>query len=146
MDGECVFCRAFRSSSDRETVTLWRSQYSFAMLNLYPYTSGHCMIAPIKHGSDFTDLDNETLAEMMVGARELVEIIKEQYSPHGFNIGFNVGEAGGAGIREHLHLHVVPRWKADTNFIDVLGKTRVLPESIEETFNRMRSAIAERGR
>ena len=104
------------------------------------------MVAPIEHCSDFTGLDDATLAEMMVGARELVEILTEQYSPHGFNIGFNVGEAGGAGIREHLHLHVVPRWRADTNFIDVLGKTRVLPESIDQTFERLRSAITERGR
>lgn len=146
MDGECVFCRAFGSSNDQETVTLWRSQYSFALLNLYPYTSGHCMVAPIKHCAEFTDLDDETLAEIMVGARELVAIIKEQYSPHGFNIGFNVGEAGGAGIREHLHLHVVPRWKSDTNFIDVLGKTRVLPETIDQTFERLRAAVERRRR
>ncbi len=145
-NGDCVFCRAYASADDAAALTLWRRPRCFALLNLYPYTSGHCMIAPIAHGGDIVAVDEATLADIMVGARDLVAVLTELYRPHGFNLGFNVGQAGGAGIAEHLHLHVVPRWRADHNFMAVIGDTRVIPETVETTYARIRCALgADRG-
>lgn len=143
MDGHCVFCRAYESADDAATLTLWRRERTFALLNLFPYTSGHCMVAPVAHTGDLAGLDIETMTEMMVGARDLMRALKEIYQPHGFNVGFNVGQAGGAGIEEHLHLHIVPRWRADNNFMTVIGDTRVIPEAIETTFEKIRGVILE---
>ena len=142
--GECIFCDAYASRVDRSTLTLRRDTRSFALLNLYPYTSGHSMVAPIRHCSDLSDLDEETLTEMMRTAQDLIAVLKEIYNPHGFNVGFNVGEAAGAGIEEHLHLHVVPRWRGDNNMMAVIGRTRVIPEDLEQTFQRMTGALARR--
>jgi ATP adenylyltransferase len=123
---------------------LWRQERSFALLNLYPYTSGHAMIAPIEHVSDLAEIDDGTLFEMLKGVRVLMAALRELYRPHGFNVGFNVGEAAGAGIEEHLHLHVVPRWRADNNLMGVVGGTRVIPEDLETTYDRMMAAIGRR--
>ena len=112
------------------------------MLNLYPYTPGHSMVVPNNHCSDLALLDDETIAEMMLGARELMGVLRVLYKPHGFNIGVNVGEAAGAGIEEHLHLHVVPRWRADNNMMGVIGETRIIPEDLGTTFERMCAAVA----
>ena len=139
----CVFCAAFSSHDDRESLTLARERGSFSLLNLYPYTTGHAMVAPIEHCSDLADVDVETLTEMMASAKDLMAAMRELYRPHGFNVGFNVGEAAGAGIEEHLHLHVVPRWKADNNLMTVIGGTRVVPEDLERTFDRMRDAVQQ---
>lgn len=138
----CVFCTAFSASDDASTLTLSRGQHSFSLLNLYPYTTGHAMVAPIRHCSDLADVDTEGLTEMMATARDLMAAMRLLYRPHGFNVGFNVGEAAGAGIEEHLHLHVVPRWHADNNFMTVVGGTRVIPEDIERTYERMSEALA----
>jgi len=138
-----VFCAAFSSHDDRETLTLARERGSFSLLNLYPYTTGHAMVAPIEHCSDLAEVDVETLTEMMSSAKDLMAAMRELYRPHGFNVGFNVGEAAGAGIEEHLHLHVVPRWKADNNLMTVIGGTRVVPEDLERTFDRMRDALQQ---
>ncbi|MCG6963075.1 MAG: HIT domain-containing protein [Acidobacteria bacterium] len=143
VDGECIFCRAHASQNDAETLTLWRWENSFALLNRYPYTSGHTMIAPARHESELDALDDATLSEMMVAARTVIRILRSVYHPHGFNVGFNVGEAAGAGIEEHLHLHVVPRWRADTNFISVLGDVRVIPEDLGRTFERLSEALRD---
>jgi len=140
-DGQCIFCRAWESSDDRETLTLWRGERCFAMLNRYPYTSGHVMVAPIAHVADLDDLDPATLAEMMAAARALSRALKSVYAPHAFNLGMNIGEAAGAGIKEHLHLHVVPRWMADTNFISVVGETRVIPEDLGVTWDKISRAL-----
>jgi len=111
------------------------------MLNLYPYTSGHLLVVPYAHVGDLTDLDSETQAEMMqltsVGLRALRLAMK----PHGFNVGANLGEAAGAGIRDHVHMHIVPRWENDTNFMPVLGDVRVIPEWLEDTYRKLRSAL-----
>lgn len=138
---ECIFCDAYASNDDLATLTLWRRDRCFALLNLYPYTSGHAMVAPVRHCSELTDLDDDTLAEMMREARTLVSVLTALYRPHGFNIGINAGEAAGAGIEEHLHLHVVPRWRSDNNLMGVVGKTRVIPEDLERTFHRIREEI-----
>lgn len=141
----CIFCRALSSQRDRDTLTLLRRSRCFALLNLYPYTSGHCMVAPNVHVSDLEQLDEATLAEIMVTARSLLRALRVAYAPHGFNVGFNVGAAAGAGIEEHLHLHVVPRWRGDTNIMGVIGGTRVIPEDLGTTFDKLQAAIAGEG-
>jgi ATP adenylyltransferase len=141
----CIFCRALSSERDRETLTLLRRSRCFALLNLYPYTSGHAMVAPNVHVSDFDRLDEATLAEIMVTARDLMRAMRQAYAPHGFNVGFNVGAAAGAGIEEHLHLHIVPRWRGDTNIMGVIGDTRVIPEDLGTTFDKLRAAIETEG-
>jgi len=138
---ECVFCSAFKTNDDRGNRTLRRDTASFALLNLYPYTTGHAMVAPIQHCSDLGDVDVETLCEMMSTVKDLMAAMRELYRPHGFNVGFNVGEAAGAGIEEHLHLHVVPRWHADNNMMTVIGGSRVIPEDLGRTFERMVGAL-----
>ena len=137
----CVFCRAYESENDLETLTLRRDTGSFALLNLYPYTTAHAMVAPAHHCSSLEDVDVATLTEVMGTAKDLMAAMRELYHPHGFNVGFNVGEAAGAGIEEHLHLHVVPRWHADNNMMTVIGGVRVVPEDLERTFERMRKAL-----
>ncbi len=142
---QCIFCDAFASQDDRATLTLRRDRRSFALLNLYPYTTGHAMVAPIHHCSELFEVDTETLTEMMQSAQDLMAAMREVYNPHGFNLGFNIGEAAGAGIEEHLHLHVVPRWRGDNNMMTVVGGTRVIPEDLDRTFERMTAALAELG-
>jgi ATP adenylyltransferase len=122
-------------------LTLLRRSRCFALLNLYPYTSGHAMVAPNTHVQNLDDVDDATLAEIMIVAKQLMRIIRSVYDPHGFNVGFNVGEAAGAGIEEHLHLHIVPRWRGDTNVMGVIGQTRVIPEDLETTFDKIRTVI-----
>ncbi len=139
---QCIFCRALAADRDRDTLTLLRRSRCFALLNLYPYTSGHCMVAPNVHASDLEELDDATLAEIMLTTRSLLKALRTAYAPHGFNVGFNVGAAAGAGLEEHLHLHVVPRWRGDTNMMEVIGDTRVIPEDLGTTFDKVRAAIA----
>ncbi len=141
----CIFCSAFGSGDDRGPLILWREERTFALLNRYPYTSGHAMVAPVAHVAELEALDLATLSELMSGARRLVGILRRLYRPHGFNIGFNLGEAAGAGIEEHLHLHVVPRWRGDTSFMTVTGGVRVIPEELETTFDRVRELLVNRG-
>jgi ATP adenylyltransferase len=142
---ECIFCDAYASTDDRATLTLQRGQWSFALLNLYPYTTGHAMVAPIQHCSDLSDVDEDTLTEMMRTSQDLMAAMRKLYNPHGFNVGFNVGEAAGAGIEEHLHLHVVARWRGDNNMMTVVGGTRVIPEDLGRTFERMTEALKGAG-
>ncbi len=142
-EGGCIFCDALASRDDRATLTLWRWPSCFALLNRYPYTSGHAMVAPARHVGDLDDLDAATLAEIMVAAKSVVAALRRVYSPHAFNVGFNLGEAAGAGIAEHLHLHIVPRWRGDTSFVTVVGGTRVIPEDLEQTHAKLTEALAE---
>ncbi|MFI5143173.1 MAG: HIT family protein, partial [Thermoanaerobaculales bacterium] len=115
------------------------------LLNRYPYTSGHTMVAPREHVGDLTQLDDATLAEMMRLAQRVMQALQRLYAPHGFNLGFNLGEAAGAGIADHLHLHVVPRWRGDTSFITVNANVRVLPEDLAETRAKLRQALEAAG-
>ncbi len=138
----CIFCAAFAATDDRDTLTLCRGEHSFALLNLYPYTTGHAMVAPIRHASDLAEVSVEALNEMMATTKDIMTALRKLYRPHGFNVGFNVGEAAGAGIEEHLHLHVVPRWRGDANMMTVVGGTRVIPEDLKVTHERMVGALA----
>ena len=133
----CVFCLEQEKSDGPENLIVYRGQKAFVILNRYPYTSGHIMTVRDNHQSTPEDLDPETRAEMFELANKGMRVLRNIYSPQGFNVGVNIGEAAGAGITEHVHLHVVPRWMGDTNFMTSLGKTRVLPESLEETYRRV---------
>jgi len=140
----CVFCRAAAGGDDE--LLLWRGERTFAMLNRYPYTSGHAMVAPLRHVAELGDLDGAELTEMMQLAQSVVAALQVSYHPHGCNLGMNLGEAAGAGIVDHLHLHVVPRWRGDTNFMSVAGGVRVLPEDLAVTCRKVREAMeAARG-
>jgi len=135
---ECVFCAAARSSSDRDFLVVHRAQRNFILLNRYPYTNGHLMVVPYAHAATLVDLPDETLEEMMRLARDAEKRIRAAYRPEGLNFGINLGKSAGAGIAGHVHLHALPRWTGDTNFMTVAGETRVLPEDLETTWEKLR--------
>jgi len=137
----CIFCEKAKENRDEENFILRRGQYNFIILNLYPYNSGHLMVVPYAHVPTTTDLDNNTLLEMMTLTNFSLKLLDTAFHPHGYNLGFNVGRAGGAGIIEHVHLHIVPRWEGDTNFMPVLAETRVITEMVEKTFRKLKEAL-----
>jgi len=141
----CIFCSALRSGNDKENLILHHAAHNFVMLNRFPYTSGHLMIAPNKHTSQLPGLDESAADEMWRLARSVESSFTEIYRPDGLNIGMNLGEAAGAGIVDHLHLHMLPRWKGDANFMTVIGGTRVMPELLEDTFAKLQAAFAGLG-
>jgi len=138
----CIFCAAGAGGGDLAVLS---GEHAFVMLNRFPYTSGHAMVAPLAHVAEIGDLDPAVLTEMMHLAQRVVGALRELYRPHGFNIGFNLGEAAGAGITDHLHLHVVPRWRGDTNFMTVSGGVRVIPEDLGATCAKLRAALEAQG-
>ena len=144
VDG-CVFCNRPAQPDGPENLIVARGQRAYVILNLFPYTSGHVMIVPFAHRSSLEMLEAGTRAEMMELMTHAVEILRAVYHPQGFNLGANIGELAGAGIAEHVHLHVVPRWAGDTNFMTALGDTRVIPESLVETYRRVREGWEQWG-
>lgn len=134
----CVFCWAASQPDSRENLIVTRGQRAFIILNRYPYTSGHIMVVPFEHQPSLELLQPETRAEMMEMAAEAIQVLGVIYHPQGFNLGINIGEAAGAGIADHIHLHIVPRWGGDTNFMSSVADTRVMPESLEDTWERIR--------
>lgn len=135
---ECFLCHNPTVDKDDEVYILHRGERSFIILNLYPYNSGHLMIAPYVHVGALEELPPEAATEMWALAQRSVGIIKAEYEPDGFNVGMNIGQLAGAGVPGHLHLHVVPRWGGDTNFMAVVGETRLLPESLDRTYARLK--------
>ena len=134
----CVFCVGDSRESDRERLILYRSVSSFIILNLYPYTNGHLMVIPYRHTESLDDLDASELLDFMNTLRLARQGLEATFSPQGFNIGMNLGRASGAGIAEHIHFHIVPRWNGDTNYMTVLADTRVIPESLIATYDRLK--------
>lgn len=134
----CIFCVESSGEADRERLILYRSTCSFAMLNLYPYTNGHLMAIPFRHTADPGELDETELLDLMNTVKLCKKVLDEAFSPQGFNIGMNIGKAGGAGVDDHIHFHVVPRWNGDTNFMSVLAEARVVPESLTITMDRLK--------
>ena len=134
---ECIFCHALEANQDDKYHILMRRDSCFAMLNKYPYNNGHLMIAPNKHVGDLYSLSGDELAELMILVRDTQTIISELMNPDGFNIGINIGRVAGAGIPGHIHIHIVPRWNGDTNFMPVIGDTKVMPQALEETYNKL---------
>jgi len=136
----CIFCDAASAAADpaRAELVLVRGQHSYVVLNLYPYNNGHLMVAPNRHVASLAGATPEELAEMMRFTRDAEIALTEAYQPQGINIGINIGRPAGAGIVDHVHIHLVPRWTGDTSFISVVGNTRVLPEEIRDTAKRLR--------
>ncbi len=141
----CVFCLAAASNDDRNTLIIHRARLNFVILNRYPYTSGHLMIAPYRHVARLQQADDETAEEMMRLARLSERLIEQTYRPQGVNIGMNLGEAAGAGIEQHIHMHVLPRWFGDANFMTSVSDTRIIPEELSVTWDKLRQAFQEPG-
>jgi ATP adenylyltransferase len=137
----CVFCNAQAKADGAENLIAFRGEYAFVILNRYPYTSGHLMVVPFEHIATLEDLDATTRAEMMELTSQCMTVLRKTYNPQAFNMGANIGEAAGAGVPGHVHIHIVPRWGGDTNFMSALGGTRVLPESMEDTYRRVREGF-----
>ncbi|HVN16791.1 MAG TPA: HIT domain-containing protein [Anaerolineales bacterium] len=137
----CVFCKMQAQADSAENLIALRGEHAFVILNRYPYTSGHLMVVPFEHCPNLEELDSTTRAEMMELTARCTKILREIYHTESFNIGANIGEAAGAGVKEHVHIHIVPRWVGDTNFMSTLGATRVLPEALEDTYQRIRAAF-----
>jgi ATP adenylyltransferase len=134
---ECIFCDLPSRDDDEKNLILVRSEKAFVILNAFPYNAGHLMVAPFRHVGEVEDVSAEELAEVDALLQRSIRALKEEYRPHGFNIGMNLGRVAGAGIPDHVHWHVVPRWNGDTNFMPVVGQTKVLPELLEESFRRL---------
>jgi ATP adenylyltransferase len=143
--GKCLFLDVPASEHDRENLLLYRGKTAFVMLNRFPYTNGHLMIAPYKHTADMSELSDEELLEINQLLAKVLRWIGSAYKPDGFNIGVNMGTVAGAGIPTHIHWHVVPRWNGDTNFMTTVGEVRVLPESLEDCYDRLK-AVADSDR
>jgi ATP adenylyltransferase len=137
----CVFCIAQEIQDSAENLIAYRGERAYVILNRYPYTSGHIMVNPFEHVSTLEDLDPETRAEMMELTSRCTTVLRGIYRPQGFNVGINMGEAAGAGVLGHVHIHIVPRWNGDTNFMSTLGQTRVLPEALEDTYERIKNGF-----
>ena len=135
---DCIFCeKSHQSSEDHKAFVLYRGISAFVLMNIYPYNNGHLMIAPYAHVPSLTDLTHDQLGELLQLTQQCEAILTQQLQPEGFNIGINLGKVAGAGIETHLHIHIVPRWNGDTNFMSAIGETRVVPEDLEITYQRV---------
>lgn len=134
----CVFCRMLEFGDDTQMLILHRGENNFIVLNKFPYSNGHLMIVPYAHVPSLAPLPDATSNEMMALTKRAQSILEQEYKPNGLNIGVNIGQAAGAGVAEHVHLHVVPRWVGDANFMTIVGETRVMPEELGETYARLK--------
>jgi ATP adenylyltransferase len=141
----CIFCTKPAAGDDREQLILYRGELCFVMMNLFPYNNGHLMVAPFRHTADLVGLTGEEQAEMMRLTRHCVRVLTAAMRPEAFNIGMNLGRTAGAGVADHLHMHVVPRWNGDTNFMPVLGETKVLPDALLPGYDKLAAAFREAG-
>ncbi len=141
----CVFCRIASAipDEDAETLVVYRGRLSYVVLNRYPYTSGHAMVIPYEHHATLEDAPTDTAVELMLLTQRLEAALRRLYRAEGVNIGMNIGKAAGAGVAGHIHMHALPRWVADSNFITVIGETRTLPEELDITWRRLRDALAD---
>ena len=142
VDG-CIFCLAQEHEDGAQNLVAYRGKHAYVILNRYPYTSGHLMVVPFDHKPNLEELDAQTRAEMMELSSRCMTVLRKIYHPEAFNVGANIGEAAGAGVKHHVHIHIVPRWSGDTNFMSTVGDTRVLPEALERTYERVRKAFLE---
>ena len=138
---ECIFCAKPAQDDDEANLIVHRGERSFVILNLFPYTNGHLMVAPYAHLGRLQELGSETLAEMMALAQRSMDRLEQVYDPHGYNVGLNQGRVAGAGVEHHIHMHVVPRWGGDTNFMPVIADTKVMPQSLEQSYEALRGAF-----
>ncbi|MFO7968175.1 MAG: HIT domain-containing protein [Archaeoglobaceae archaeon] len=140
----CIFCRYQKENRDKENLLLYRGENNFVIMNRYPYNPGHLLIAPYRHVGDVTDLKPDELLDMMEQVRICEEIIRKVMEPDGFNIGINVGSVAGAGMEDHIHTHIVPRWDGDTSFMPVFGDVNVVPEALQETYDKLKPEFEKR--
>jgi len=141
-EDECVFCAKPAEGNDREALIVHRGERAFVILNLFPYTSGHLMVAPYDHLGRLQDIEPAVTAEMMDLAQQAIRKLEEVYNPEGFNMGVNQGRVAGAGVEGHIHLHVVPRWAGDNSYMPVIADTRVMPQSLEETYDALHGGFS----
>lgn len=134
---KCIFCQALKLKNDEKAFILFRGTHNFIMLNKYPYTPGHLMIAPYKHTSSFHQAKKESTDEMTDLLKLSLKILKINYQPHGFNTGMNLGRSAGAGVADHYHLHIIPRWAGDSNFMPIVSKTKVVLEELKTTYEKL---------
>lgn len=133
----CLFCLKIEEKRDRDNLILQRAKRNMVMMNRYPYNNGHLLVFPYKHSRDLEGLDDEEIKDLLLVVSRSTTLLKKALNPDGFNIGMNLGRISGAGIEEHLHFHIVPRWSGDTNFMPVLAETRVMPEHLAETYRKL---------
>ena len=131
----CIFC--VKDKKDKNLFIVKKSKHSFAMLNIYPYNNGHIMVSPFRHAKDLKTLNDEELLDIIKLTRDMQVLLEKKLKPHGFNIGINTGKVAGAGYKNHLHIHIVPRWRGDSNFMPVIADTKVMPESLKELYNTL---------
>jgi len=138
---DCLLCRISREDKDQQNLVLWRGELSYMMLNRYPYNTGHLMIVPHHHEKDLESITSEGLVDLMRLTQLGIRVLKRSMKPQGFNLGMNLGDIAGAGVEHHAHLHIVPRWKGDTNFMPVSAATKVISQSLEETHATLKKAF-----
>lgn len=141
-EGESLFTRIAREKNDAKNLVLARRKHCFVMMNLYPYNSGHLMIIPYKKTAEFSDLSADEHLEIMQTTSDMIELLKKTLKPHGFNIGANLGRVAGAGIDDHIHFHIVPRWNGDMNFMPTIAETKVVSEAMRETYRKLKRTLA----
>lgn len=140
-EGECIFCDKLKDDRDAENHLLARRELCFVLLNIFPYNSGHLMVAPNRHVSDITELTSEESLALFHLTQEMVDLMRRVMGPHGFNIGINLGRVAGAGYPGHFHIHIVPRWDGDTSFMPVIGDVKVVSESLDRTYAKLKEAL-----
>jgi ATP adenylyltransferase len=138
---ECIFCVKPEQDDDEANLIVHRGELCFVILNLFPYTNGHLMVAPYEHLASLPELGERTVAEMMTLTQRAMTVLEGVYEPHGYNVGFNQGRVAGAGVEHHIHMHVVPRWGGDTNFMPVLADTRVMPQSLSDSYRALKGSF-----
>jgi ATP adenylyltransferase len=138
---ECIFCAKPAQDDDEANLIVHRGDRCFVILNLFPYTNGHLMIAPYEHLATLSELEPDTVAEMMSLTQRAMRALEDRYEPHGYNVGFNQGRVAGAGVEHHIHMHVVPRWGGDTNFMPVLADTRVMPQTLSDAYTTLKGSL-----
>ena len=140
-ESDCILCQKPRENNDEANFVLYRGRHNFIILNAFPYNPGHLMVAPYRHIADLQDLGDEEAKELFDVIKTGLELLKKAMKPMGFNIGLNLGRIAGAGIAEHIHIHIVPRWQGDTNFMPVLSDTRVLSEALNSTYEKLKAKL-----
>ncbi len=140
-DKNCIFCQKSQENKDEKNYIIWRGQLGFIIMNIFPYNNGHLMVAPYRHVAEPSGLKENELLEMMLLLRKSIEVLKKVLKPDGFNIGINLGKIAGAGVEDHFHIHIVPRWLGDTNFMPVIADTKVMPEHLRETYKKLKETL-----
>ncbi|MGB9766319.1 MAG: HIT family protein [Sulfurihydrogenibium sp.] len=139
----CFLCNALKENNDEKNLILYRGKKAFVIMNLFPYNAGHLMVCPNEHIGDFTSIDEETLCEISLLTQKMVKLLKLVLKPDGFNIGYNLGKAAGAGLESHIHNHIVPRWVGDTNFMPAIGEVRVISQDLREIYSKLKERLKD---